>query len=329
MTSLHSFHFIRAKQRGRSLVELLVTLLIGLLILTAVLLTTSGTNFNGRRSDSQSRLDEDAQLILNLLVPQLQMAGYSSVSNNGIAANQSQPFAGPGVRGCDNGFTNTAAAVWTGNDTGSAYSNRLACNAGTGSPSIAVLYEADNMNTVPDAAGRPTDCLGNSIASVASSMVNSISNSDPVFVAENRYYLIRPAGETVSTLYCRGNGNNTPEPLVDNIEQMTITYGVGENATTDDAKNIQVLPTATQLYQTAAQIDGNLAYAGDILDRWRRVTSVTICVVLRGQTADAPAATPFQPCIGNANATTVTTPAASDRFLRKTVRATVVLRNRT
>lgn len=310
-------------QRGRSLIEVMVSLAIGLIVLGGILITTSSSTLSGQRSDAHSRLNEDSQTALAILVPQLRMAGYSSVVTNGSSPINSQRFAGPGVRGCDNGFAApTGNNQWTGADVGSAYSTRLNCAAGTGAPAIAVLYEADVFNT-PPTNGLPSDCLGQQLTQVPSSLSSSVNANDRVFIAENRYYLRRDASTNLFALSCAGSGNaSNVQTLVENIQQMTITYGVAEESLVDSATGLSRPVAQTQRYLTATEIDTELAYAADDLDRWRRVVSVRLCITVRSTTQAANAPTAYEACDD-----TVVTP--TDRFLRKTVRATVALRNRT
>lgn len=324
MSTHYRFH-LRTKasaQSGRSLIELMIALAIGLIILGAILVTTAGSNFNGLRSDAQSRLSEDAQIIQNLLIPQLRMAGYSSVQTSSNNLTTSQRFSGPGIRGCENGFTNLTTASWNaslGDD--QSYSTRVTCAAGTGRPAFAVLYEGDQFNTLPGEDGLPTDCLGNQIDPVPSSLsLNVGGDTDQVFVVENRYYLNRNATTGLLTLMCKGNAIGTSaQPLVDNIEQMRVTYGI--NQTVTSINSAARATNETQVYTTAAAIDSNVAFNADDLNRWNRVTSVQICIVLRSPQVDKN---------GEAGATVdcdgVT---KSDRYLRKVIRTTIALRNHT
>lgn len=320
------------RQQGRSLLELMIALAIGVIVLGAVLLTTSNSTFSGQVSDTRSRLNEDSQLAMNILVQQLRMAGYSSVVSNGTSPGNSQRFAGPGVRGCDNGFSaaSLTAANWNAiTDDVNGYSNRITCAAGAGTPSFAVLYEADAANTQVGAGGNPTDCLGQELTPVLSSMFRVDSSGDTVFVAENRYYLTPSATRPgVWTLNCQGVVTNAdgeavgPQPLVDNIEQMRVTYGVNVETAADATTN-EVLPgNEAQIYMTATQINTAPEFAGDSLDRWRRVVSVRLCMVFRSERAEADEPVPYVDCAGNRRL-------PEDRFLRKVVTTTVALRNKT
>jgi type IV pilus assembly protein PilW len=305
---------LAAPATGRTLLELLVALVIGIIVLGSILLTSTNSIFSGRGSDTQSKLDETASLALSILVPQLRMAGYSAFQT--AALQNYAPLNSPAVRGCDNGFATPTPAGWSG-DPATQHSTRLSCNAGNGgNTAISVVYQADANNSIPDAAGNPRDCLGDGVA------------ADPIIgvpVVENRYFLGAAANGFGLALRCTGNGANSNEELLTNIEAMRITYGVAA-LRPDDGSGVRTYENTVQQYLTQQAIDTptNAVLGLDnqaVNDRWRGVLSVRLCITVRSDTQEAPQATPFPNCAGG-----FTTP--NDRFLRKTVYATVALRNR-
>lgn len=60
---------------GFSLIELLVSLAIGLIIMVAAISAYVGSAGANRMSDAQSRMNEDAQAALGILAQQIRMAG--------------------------------------------------------------------------------------------------------------------------------------------------------------------------------------------------------------------------------------------------------------
>jgi len=314
------------QQAGRTLLELLVALVIGLIVLGSVLIATTSSTLSGQRADTQSRLNEDGQLALNILVPQIRMAGYSSVLTNGNSPFNSQAFAGPGIRGCDSGFANFNDNAWSvaANDDIS-YSTRVGClSSSTGAVAFSIMYEADRFNTLPGGTtGAPTDCLGQEVDAVPSSLSRTV-NGATAFIVENRYQLVGNRSTGLFTLRCKGNApGTTAQPLIDGIEQMRVTYGINIE-TTALPNTLVVGGTETQRYLSAAEIDAlkTSTFASDSFDPWRRVTSVKLCIMMRGLQADAPEPAPVTDCDGN-------TVGGSDRFVRKVLRTTVALRNRT
>lgn len=316
-------------QLGRSLMELMIALVIGFIILGSIMLMTTSSNYGGMRSNTQSKLDEDAQAVLAILGPQIRMAGYSTIVNDRTDGVAYKRFMGPAVRGCDNGFANIQAAAWRG-DTVPWHSDVLTCAAGGDGAGISILYEADTFNTVPNGAGNPADCLGSNIPAVPSSLQSQAPAAAAAFVnvAENRYFLRRNG--TVFDLQCAGNGSNgesapftNPQPLISNIEAMQILYGVSTAAVpATSATGITQYTNQVVRYLTAAQIDQQFTAATDPdNDRWVRVVNVKLCVTVRSEKQEAGEPTPYVNCAGQ-----VVTP--NDRFLRRTAQGTFALRNR-
>jgi type IV pilus assembly protein PilW len=303
-------------QQGRSLIELMIALVISLIVLGAVTLTIMGTNVTGDQQDAQARLNEEAAVALALLSNHIRVAGYSAP----IGGVRSTPatlddrnYSGPPVSGCENGFNGP------GNLNG-------ACAGGavnSAPDGIAVFFEADQFNTVPNAAGgAPTDCRGFNIAATAVSAVDKVT---PFTLAQN-YYFINTVDNTLS---CVGNGGNVipqiPQPLISNVTDMQIRYGVAD---VTPLGYVQYSPTR---YLTATQVTALPVVAdssGQSVTGWQRVVSAEICIEMQSDdlALDQPMA-PYNNCRLDANGNTlVSTP--TDKRAHRVSRAIVTIRNR-
>ncbi|MEN9373140.1 MAG: type pilus assembly protein PilW [Pseudomonadota bacterium] len=337
-------------QAGFSLVELMVSLTIGLVITVAALSAYVGSSNAGRVADAQSRMNEDAQAALSTLSQQVRLAGANPVQVGRVYPFRRNPvylatYAGGtsityipplpstvtlpsfspstytlsafAVRGCDGTFsniTNTAA-------------NRLdaltcATTTTTLPDSIAVSYESDQFNTVKVGV-LPSDCLGQklSIAATVTSALTSIPNGSTITVADNRFYIANQPNRspTVPSLYCKGNGNTQPQPLVENVEDMQLTYGVVSTTDTAEQSTIAGYLTANQV-----ETETSMAALANSGLRWGRVLSVRICVVVRSENPVAPdaASGKYYKCDGTLDSS------KTDLRLRRAYSTTVVLRNR-
>jgi type IV pilus assembly protein PilW len=317
------------------LIELMVSLTIGLVIALAAMSAYLGAAGSSKMAEAQSRMNEDAQAALNILAQQIRTAGTNPVQTNRADEFRHNPVfdptyvggtvtsygngtstftvtSGPSgftIRGCDKKFTNITSATDL---------NSLSCPAGTSTlASIAISYEADNYNTIPTSTtNEPTDCVGSSLPTVTATFPTGTSTLASFRVADNRFYIDSVAG--VPSLYCRGNGDST-QPLIENVEYMQFMYGtVSTTATSttatvagylDAAGVIALAPTAdTAGYSTA----------------WGKVMTVRICVVVRSENpvvSDADSGKYYK-CDGNLS------PSQTDRHLRRAYFTTVVLRNR-
>lgn len=321
------------RSKGFSLIELLVSMTIGLIIVVAAGSAYLGASTAGKVSEAQSRMNEDAQAALNILTQQLRMAGNNPIQTNRVSASRLNPVYGtptfttsPGtfttsffnVVGCDGRFSNITATTATSLDT-------LICTGGTTTlpDSIAINYEADRYNTVPTTAGLPTDCVGNALATITATFpvtTPTSATSGTYTVADNRFYIGTSTAIVSPTLYCKGNGGtNSAQPLVENIEDMQFTYGTVSTSTTATTATVAGYLPADQVVN-----EPSMALLPTNADRWGKVLSIRICILVRSETFSAPdaASARYDDCQGNRNVS------APDLRLRRAYSTTVVLRNR-
>ncbi len=308
---------LRARQAGLTLIELLVSLAIGLVIMVAIVSAYVGAAGSSRVAESYSRMNEDAQAALTILSQHLRMAGNNPKQNSYAVATPRNPAFGTGtfaLRGCDGNFSNLTSAT----DIAS-----LTCSTTSGVDSIAVAYEADRYNTVPDSTGTPTDCLGQALPT-STGTVNAwngtavAATSVTFSIADNRFYVGTSTAITTPSLFCKGNGGSSPQPLVENVEDMQFIYGVAPS-TASSTLTVAGYLTATQVI---TQTD-LAALTSDAL-RWDKVATVRVCVLIRSENAVAPDASSarYVQCDGTINES------PPDLRLRRAYSTTVVLRNR-
>ena len=330
---------LRQTLRGFSLVELMVALTLGLIISIAAISAYVGASSASKVADAQTRMNEDAQAALSLIAQQLRMAGNNPKRANRVEGSTTTlsslrnpmylptpTYAGfslsPGtftlsgfrfVRGCDGAFSNLTAA---------ADIDSLTC-AGTTTTlpdSIAITYEADQYNTIPTSGGTPTDCLGGSLPVITASMpvvsgTGTVTSSVTYYKADNRFYIGTSSAIVNPSLYCKGNGTPSPQPMVENVEDMQITYGTLN--TTGTSTGVAGYLEANEITSVA-----NLAALANDAARWKKVITARICIVVRSETtvvSDASSAK-YLNCQGSLVA-------SPDLRLRKAYSTTVELRN--
>ncbi len=69
---------LRIRQAGVGLVELMISITIGLGVVAAMLAVFSATNSSGRQSETGTRMSEDAAVAMNYMAGYIRMAGYST-----------------------------------------------------------------------------------------------------------------------------------------------------------------------------------------------------------------------------------------------------------
>jgi type IV pilus assembly protein PilW len=285
---------LRSRSRGISLIEILISLVIGLVIVGAVLISMIGSGKAGRYQAAYTQMNEDAQIAFSILSRDLQLAGYSAPT--GLSAGPApqtltfNALAGTNyIFGCDTRFAN-------------AQSVPLVCGAVVGAGAQAafeVAYQADLRTTAPQGggAGVPSDCLGNQITPVGG-----------IYIARNRYFLSTGNSQRPELSCTSANATAGPQPLVENIQEMAILYGVAVTAA----------PTQVVRYVTATQVSA----VGPA--EWQNVISVRVCLIVRSSDPvldngeDSPA---YRDCAG-----ALQTP--TDRYLRRAYFTTAAIRDK-
>lgn len=304
-----------ATQRGVTLVEMLVSLVIGLVIMLAVSQAYLGASASSRLSEAQARMNEDAQTALGILVQQLKLAGANPVRADRATGSVRNPVTATYiVRGCDTAFSNVTSSSATSIDA-------LTCahtSASTGPDALALSYEADTFNTVRNSGGTPTDCIGAGLPSTAISITTTagLSTNTTLYVASPVYYI--DTSNTPRTLSCNNaDGVATPQPLIENVIDMQVTYGTAT----------QLSPTYVLGYLSAKEIDdpaGPVSGPATAAGRWALVRTVRVCILMSSQEPVATSATAAQ--YRNCSGAVVSNP--PDLKLRRAYTTTVVLRNR-
>ncbi|AMP01199.1 hypothetical protein CAter282_3403 [Collimonas arenae] len=291
------------ERTGFSIVELLVstTIGLGLLLLTTTLYIGSSASF--RLNNEHMRLHQDASYALNLMARHVRQAGFGKLVLADPQAGVSQvtdfiPVDGvtaSGLYGCDNGYVRPLGA-----------GRNFSCSANPGMASFEVSYRVDDHHDA--ATGRGADCNGAQPPAIAVPTDHPAYRLAPqVVIARNRFFVATSAGRATNSLYCHGNGNDSAQPIINNIEEMRLTYAVAESG---EATPVQFLP--------ASRVD---ALSGDQEENWRRVVSVKLCLLIRSEYEVTPAPQRYVDCSSTAKL-------ATDRKLRAVLTRVITLRNR-
>ena len=312
---------VRTRSLGISLIELMVSLTLGLLLMVSVVNAYVGSSRAAQVTEAQARMHDDANAALAVLKANIRMAGNNPERPMRAADAARNPvYTAPAltafaIRGCDSGFAN-------GRDAGRI--DDLVCATNPGAGALSVTYEADAFNTAGvDGAAVPLDCAGVPLAARTAAVttydpLTNAPNTENVqyYFNESRFY-VETGNDGVPRLLCRGGGTGfTPGVLAENVEDFRLTYGV-------------VSPSATSGlvagYVTAAGIASRPEFAPyPEPERWGKVAAVGICLLLRTAhpvVHDA-ASAKYVDCSG-------ALVDAPDLRLRHAFRATVVIRGRT
>lgn len=298
---------------GISLVEIMVSLAIGLVVVGAVLLQYLGTGKSSQVQSAGSQMAEDAQIVLSTLTREIQLAGYSQPIGF-TAVTSTQPLAT---------FSRTLAAAsapiygCTGTMTTPSGMRANGCSLAGNSDAFEVNYEADASNSVLTSGGVPTNCVGNAITATSTGVGTGTATISTYF-SSNIYFITRTAAVGAPELHCQGVSGNA-QPLVENVERMTLLFGQGDLT----AAPTPSAPMRPLRYLTADQV-------GTSFGGWDRVVSVRICVLMRSAMpvrTNEDSAT-FLDCDYTLQTPPNTRYPTDDRRLRRAFFTTVAVRNR-
>ena len=183
------------RQRGLSLIELMISIALGLTLMGAAMQFMLSTKRTYELNDDISRVQENGRLALDILVKDLQMAGYRP------------PLNGHGIHP-------NVVLTQCGIDT---HGNTRPCAADGGttiSDTLSIQYDPPPN----DATTADTDCLGTQVFAPATDIIVNV-------------YTVQTVGG-ISSLYCRGYNVTTEaflsaaQPLVDGIDNMQLLYRV-------------------------------------------------------------------------------------------------------
>ena len=190
-------------QRGRTLIELLVAITIGLMLSVGILSIFGANRQTYRASTDLQHMQAAGQLALDRLAYQIRMAGYGQLIGDFTTVSSPTSFVGNPVWACSGGFTDPVDTSATPACTGIA----------TQPDALQIRYQVENAAVA--GSGESRDCLGFAVPLDAGGLRT----------AQNRFYIANSGG--VPTLMCAGNGL-APAPLIPNVEDLQIRLRVGD-----------------------------------------------------------------------------------------------------
>ncbi len=322
---------MRPRQWGVTLVELLVSMAIGLVVALASTMAYLAVRNTANATDAMSRMNEDGKLALDMLSREIQMAGFYPAAMTSPAT--------PNLRGAFTNIKNAAAPAYNQGIFGCSGGKFLPATAACETP---VADAPDSIVLNYFSASGVTD-LGTGNISVSRDCINGNLNLDPVnaalaagqpmfvssrFAINSTSYSQASAGGggnasskdiTTGSLSCNGNGinpdGNTYQPVFEGVSQMVIRYAVHDG----------VLGETPRRFYTATEVNA-LPVVND-LNPWQRVAAVRVCLLMesltggRNDTAAGVSKT-YLDCNGD----TVTQP-ATDRRLLKALTRVIAVRN--
>lgn len=289
-------------QHGFSLLEILVSLSVGLIILVAIGVAYQNSSNLSRQSENQSELNEPAKIVMRMLQREVSMAGFVDVFDLGSGSQtQAAALFVPGNSGLVNLYARVPEATILATPLGQFFPGllpvfgcdgamsstpndlvrastavTLACGAlSTITHSLQLAYQASpagGTNTLvsllPNNAdtGEGFDCLQQAAPAAATSPRNK-------FVI-NRYFV--GANNGVNELFCAGSGDATARPIARGVEEFVIRYQLAQPGVAAGTGTSVIAAGGSQSQYVDA------TFVSDFTKNplgWANVTAVEICIV--------------------------------------------------
>jgi type IV pilus assembly protein PilW len=257
-------------QDGRTLIELLVAIALGLLILLGVGTLYLGASQSTRSMSGLASAEESGTVALRLIGNSIRRAGYAEIIGTEVGSIRGNLlYSGPLVRACTGvAFDDIAAGDFD-------------CGTATAAPDmLAVWYQSDNVLASPQ--GATEDCLGNVVPLVSVADPEYAARVTDMRVVRNIYRI------NGNALQCRGNSGVAWQTLLDGVEDLKVYFGFDDVAFAN-AVTWTERPAARSI-RSAAEIHA-LADPSPVISRWDFVVSVHVCVLVattdQGVTAQA------------------------------------------
>ncbi|WP_194270646.1 PilW family protein [Glaciimonas soli] len=290
------------RDSGFTIIELMVAMVIGLVMMLFVIQLYLSISASYRLHDDNLRLHQDGRYAMQLMETNLRQAGFGNLSSTDINAalvdrtdfvdEEGNP--GRGLRGCDHGYNKPMMSP-----------PDFSCSSGTGAAAFEVAYRvSDDFDSL---SGAGADCNGAKAKTyVLPATHPAYLVNKPVHIVANLFFVATPARSKIASLYCNGNGGTIAQPLLDNVENLRLLYGVAANG-----------GSSVQQFLSAADVD---ALSSDQLVNWRRVVSVKLCLQIVGAKHNTTEPQHYTDCDGVDRT-------AKDHKLRAVLTSVTMLRN--
>lgn len=252
-------------QKGMSLIELLVSMVIGIFLLGGIITNFVSTKDSDRLRTAVSNMDGNARLALDRLTETIRHAGYPSIYNVRI----DKPF----YSASDGTLTNPACRDgnprdyrkprFTDRTRDHSRGDRITVITLADNPCVAGQASCANVANVNPKALIYADCVGGGATRANNRVVScsaepGVGMNDPTEAKiYSSFYL--GGGNNKNKLYCRGSRGNV-QPVADNIQAMQFLYGV---------KQLD----GTTVYRRANQVENS--------SQWGQVNSVQVGLLMR------------------------------------------------
>lgn len=299
----------RSRQKGLSLVELLVAMAVTLVLVSIASYAYLNTKTLYNVTDEQSIIYEEGRFALDFLGQNIRLAGFIPAVDSPdriryfddvVKVASSVPGLIPqAIKGCEGNYDSATGDCGSG---------------GTivpGSDALIVTYFTDAPNVT---RGIGVDCIGHDAQPVT--VPKLPSGTTTLYVVTNRFYLstrsytLGGVARTLNEVSCMGIGdvasgsNPVPQPFLKGVKDMKLSFGLS---------SANAEQRVDRYYKASAVQTANA---------WDQVVSVQLCVLMETEKGGKSVASGnYVDCDGNSQT-------APNGYIRKSFSAIYNLRNR-
>lgn len=294
------------RQRGVSLIELMITMAITMFLVAAAAYVYLGTRETQRAIERNSSNVEVGSFALELIGRDIMNAGFYPVVMPPLTPNFPNmrrydaypPAQGVPVRNTDwippatSGLVNPYANGIFGCQGSNFSSTTGTCGSDNDDNADSLVINYFTSDAMDANVGTRRDCNGADVGNDASNAIRKLNQGVPAtaevltlppqlpLFGSNRYALVDTKTEidkqvvTTKSLACQGNGGTGGfQPLVAGIEDLQITYGVFSTEASRAPDRFYTAPQVTAL--------GDVQIGPITMPAWSRVVAVRVCIMAR------------------------------------------------
>lgn len=281
-----------ARQRGLTLVELMVALVVGLMVILAAVSVFSTSSRSAGTVDAAGQVRDDARFAAEIIQRIAVQTGFEDI---GFVTRtyQGTPQTYAAVNGKVDPLLMQAPIFGLAGQKPSAKDSEKigeGGNAPNGSDTLVLRYQAVNRgDSLSDADGSMMVCNGYALGK-GDAHSSTFRDQRAVSI----FYVDNDPNDGEPTLYCRyaskqGDPLSDPTPLVKGLESFKVLYGVdnitpgqpadcGGNSSGCATEHAKLIPTR---YLTADQLTVKDEFSAESQTNWRRVRTLRVGIVLR------------------------------------------------
>jgi len=271
----------RIAQSGRTIIELLIAMTIGLVIVIGVsslYLSSSGIS---RTANQISTTEQAAQLALLIIGDSLKIAGYGEIIGSDFAGQGQTLMDGTHLRGCTGAqFNNPFPAYAT--PPAPPTPPDLTCGIASGGDAVYVRYQAAPVVAVMPAADVTRNTFNDCGASTANQ--NQVLASAQLRAGAG---MVRPIVTNVfqldavnNNLDCAGYGAAAFQTLLQNVVEFRVFYRFDDVAQTLGASGVTNAVPFGGSIRSAFDINSIVVPPGSI-DPWNYVVAAIVCITVQ------------------------------------------------